>query len=70
MGATVEAKNPDGQFMEGVITKLTDASVYTVGKHSLFFLSEVMHRRGRFYHIAEPKQVFNYIYVYLSSSFR
>lgn len=50
--------------MEGVITKLTDASVYTVGKHS-FFLSKVMHRRRKFYHIAEPKQVFNYIYVYL-----
>lgn len=30
VGAVVEAKNPDGQFMEGVITKLTDASVYTV----------------------------------------
>ena len=34
VGAVVEAKNPDGQFMEGVITKLTDASVYTVGKNS------------------------------------
>jgi len=32
VGATVEAKTPDGQFMEGIITKLTDASVYTVGK--------------------------------------
>lgn len=30
VGATVEAKTPDGQFMEGIITKLTDASVYTV----------------------------------------
>lgn len=38
VGAVVEAKNPDGQFMEGVITKLTDASVYTVGKHSFFLI--------------------------------
>lgn len=30
VGAVVEAKNPDGQYMEGVINKLTDASVYTV----------------------------------------
>ena len=48
VGAVVEAKNPDGQFMEGVITKLTDASVYTVGKNS-FPLSKVMHRRGKLY---------------------
>lgn len=32
VGAVVEAKTPEG-VMEGVITKLTDASVYTVGKH-------------------------------------
>ena len=43
VGAVVEAKNPDGQFMEGVITKLTDASVYTVGKNS-FSLSKVPER--------------------------
>lgn len=30
VGAVVEAKNPDGQYMEGMITKLTDASIYTV----------------------------------------
>lgn len=40
VGAVVEAKTPDG-VMEGVITKLTDASVYTVGKHQWFFLSVV-----------------------------
>ena len=32
----MEAKHPDGQFMEAVICKLTDASSYTVGKHKKF----------------------------------
>lgn len=38
VGAVVEAKNPDGQYMEGMITKLTDASIYTVGKEAFFLV--------------------------------
>ncbi|EDO38118.1 predicted protein, partial [Nematostella vectensis] len=30
VGSVVEVKNSDGQLVDGVITKLTDASVYTV----------------------------------------
>ena len=41
VGAVVEAKTPEG-VMEGVITKLTDASVYTVGKHQWFFFLSVV----------------------------
>lgn len=32
VGSTVEVKNPEGGLSEGVISKLTDASWYTVGK--------------------------------------
>lgn len=58
MGAVVEAKTPDGQFMEGVITKLTDASVYTVGKHDWIFslyLSFIYREESS----SKPKHVLN-----------
>lgn len=32
MGAVVEVKNQDGVYQEATINKLTDASIYTVGK--------------------------------------
>lgn len=32
MGAIVEVKNQDGIYQEATINKLTDASLYTVGK--------------------------------------
>uniref|UniRef100_A0A8C2J317 Uncharacterized protein n=1 Tax=Cyprinus carpio TaxID=7962 RepID=A0A8C2J317_CYPCA len=32
VGAVVEARNQDGIYQEATITKLTDASLYTVGK--------------------------------------
>lgn len=32
VGAMVETKMPDGSFQEAVISKLTDASWYTVGE--------------------------------------
>uniref|UniRef100_A0A8C1ZU66 Uncharacterized protein n=1 Tax=Cyprinus carpio TaxID=7962 RepID=A0A8C1ZU66_CYPCA len=32
VGAVVEARNPDGIYQEATINKLTDASLYTVGK--------------------------------------
>lgn len=32
MGAVVEVKNQDGIYQEATINKLTDASLYTVGK--------------------------------------
>jgi len=55
VGAVVEAKNPDGQFMEGVINKLTDASVYTVGKNSIFRYQRLCIRELSF---TEPKTTF------------
>lgn len=43
VGAVVEVKNQDGVYQEATINKLTDASIYTVGKsmtnHLLFPLS-------------------------------
>lgn len=36
LGATVEIKHPEtGDIVEGVISKLTDSSMYTVGKSPL-----------------------------------
>lgn len=32
VGAVVEVKNQDGVYQEATINKLTDASIYTVGK--------------------------------------
>ena len=32
VGAAVEVKNQDGVYQEATITKLTDASIYTVGE--------------------------------------
>lgn len=32
VGAAVEVKNQDGVYQEATINKLTDASIYTVGK--------------------------------------
>ena len=63
VGAVVEAKNTDGQFMEAVITKLTDASFYTVGKCFYHYLSLCAGE------VSLPKQVFNQMNVYFSSSF-
>ena len=43
VGAVVEVKNQDGVYQEATINKLTDASIYTVGKlttnHLLYLLS-------------------------------
>ena len=34
LGSHVEVKHPEfGQYMEGTITKITDASMYTVGMY-------------------------------------
>lgn len=57
VGAVVEAKTPDGQFMEGVITKLTDASVYTVGKHEWIFprYLSFLHKKSQLPPRIEPK---------------
>ena len=46
-GCHIEAKHPEsGQYMEGTITKITDASMYTVGEWifagDLFVISFVM----------------------------
>jgi hypothetical protein len=32
VGANVEVRQSDGQYLNGVILKLTDATTYTVGK--------------------------------------
>lgn len=46
VGALVEAKHPDGQFMEAVISKLTDASFYTVGEcEENSFITEQLSKR-------------------------
>lgn len=35
VGAVVEVKNQDGVYQEATINKLTDASMYTVGKSTI-----------------------------------
>lgn len=39
VGAVVEVKNQDGVYQEATINKLTDASIYTVGKSGTMCLS-------------------------------
>lgn len=39
VGAVVEVKNQDGVYQEATINKLTDASIYTVGKSGTNCLS-------------------------------
>lgn len=40
VGAVVEVKNQDGVYQEATINKLTDASIYTVGKSILSLLTQ------------------------------
>lgn len=46
VGAVVEVKNQDGVYQEATINKLTDASIYTVGKSItsclLFLLTQIL----------------------------
>lgn len=41
VGAVVEVKNQDGVYQEATINKLTDASIYTVGKSMFLSRSEL-----------------------------
>lgn len=42
VGAVVEVKNQDGVYQEATINKLTDASIYTVGKSMTNCLSDCL----------------------------
>ena len=44
VGCTVEVTSPDtGKVMEGVVNRLTDTTIYTVGKFCLFVLKHYMY---------------------------
>lgn len=54
--------------MEGVITKLTDASVYTVGKHEFSPHLSLLQRGIGYCLAAKQKQAFNCLSVHFSFS--